>query len=119
MKNENLYKNEWSEWKQFPNPNKKDYLCAPFGCGVYQLRNAKTGEYVLFGRSKHLAYRMCSLLTSGAGVRKNEKKQEYVAKHLKDIQYRTIALNSEEEARSFEAFVKKQEKYIFPETAKK
>lgn len=119
MKNENLDKNEWSEWKPFPNPNKKGYLCAPFGCGVYQLRNAKTGEYVLFGRSKHVAYRMSSLLPSGGGGRKNEDKREYVAKHLKDIQYRTIALNSEEEARSFEAFVKNKENYIFSERARK
>lgn len=119
MKNENINKNEWSEWKPFPNPNKKGYLCAPLGCGVYQLRNAKTGEYVLFGRSKHVAYRMSSLLLSGPGTRKNENKREYVTKHLKDIQYRTIALNSEDEARSFEALVKKQEEYIFHERSGK
>ncbi len=115
MKNENLYKNGWSDWNPFPDPKKKECLCAPFGCGVYQLRNAKTGEYVLFGRSIHVAYRMSSLLPSGGGGRENKEKQEYVAKHLKDIQYRTIALNNEDEARSFETFVKKQEKYIFHE----
>ena len=119
MKNENLDKNGWSDWKPFPDPKKKECLCAPIGCGVYQLRNAKTGEFVLFGRSKHVAYRMSSLLPSGGGRRKNEEKQKYVAKHLKDIQYRTIAVNSEDEARSFEAFVKKQEKYIFHERSGK
>ena len=118
MKNETLYEKGWTEWKPFPDPKKKGYLCAPFGCGVYQLRNAKTGKYILFGRSKHVAYRMCSLLPSDTGERKNEEKREYVSKHLKDIQYRTLTLNSEDEARSFEAFVKKQEDYIFPERSK-
>lgn len=119
MKNEALYKSGWCDWKPFPDPKKKECLCAPIGCGVYQLRNVKTDEFVLFGRSKHVAYRMSSLLPSGGGGRKNEEKQEYVAKHLKDIQYRTIALSSENEARSFEAFVKKQEAYIFHEKTRK
>jgi len=119
MKNEALYKNGWSDWKPFPDPKKKECLCAPIGCGVYQLRNAKTGEFVLFGHSKHVACRMSSLLPSGGGERKNEKKKEYVAKHLKDIQYRTIALNSEKEARSFETFVKNQEDYVFPEKTRR
>ena len=118
MKNETLYEKGWSEWKPFPDSKKKGYLCAPFGCGVYQLRNAKTCEYVLFGRSKHVAYRMCSLHLSGPDTRNNVKKKKYVTEKLPYIEYRTIAFNSEKEALSFEAFVKKQEDYIFPERAK-
>lgn len=119
MKNENLYKNGWSDWKPFPDPKKKEYLCAPIGCGVYQLRNVKTDEFVLFGRSKHVAYRMSSLLPSGPGTRNNVKKRKYVAENLPYIKYRTIALNSEKATRTFEAFVKKQEAYIFHEKTRK
>lgn len=85
----------WSEWRKFPDPRNGDYLYAPFGSGVYQLKNTKTGEFVLFGKSKHLAKRMTSLLPPpyGAGTRNNENKRVYVLKHLNDIVYRTIALD--------------------------
>ena len=52
----------WSEWRCFPDPQKGQYLYAPFGGGVYRLRNKATKEYVLFGKSKHVARRMSSLL---------------------------------------------------------
>lgn len=118
MKNETLYEKGWSDWKPFPDPEKKGYLCAPLGYGVYQLRNARTGKLILFGRSRHVAYRISSLHLSGPGTRNNEEKKKYVTERLPYIEYRTIAFNSEKEARSFETFVKKQEDYIFPERAK-
>ena len=44
---------------------------APFGPGVYELRNSQTRELVLFGSVKNLAYRMACLLPKpyGAGHR--------------------------------------------------
>jgi hypothetical protein len=118
MTYESLYENNWSEWRPFPNPEKKGYLYAPYGCGVYQLRNAKTGEYILFGQSTHVANRMSSLLLSGIGTRNNEGKRNYVTQNIQDIEYRTIPFDTAEEARSFELFVKYQEKYIFSEKPK-
>lgn len=38
---EKLYNEKWSDWKSFPDPRKGGYLNAPFGSGVYQLRNKK------------------------------------------------------------------------------
>lgn len=110
-----LYDTGWSEWLQFPNPEKKEYLYAPFGPGVYQLRNRKTGQYVLFGTGGNLAYRMSSLLPEpyGEGTRKNSAKRNYVWDNIDDIEYRTIALDSKEMAKSFETFVKRQECYIY------
>ena len=109
-----LYNTGWSEWLQFPNPEKKEYLYAPFGPGVYQLRNRKTGQYVLFGTGGNLAYRMSSLLPEpyGEGTRVNLDKSEYVWDNIDDIEYRTIALDSLEMTKSFERFVKKQKCYI-------
>lgn len=110
-----LYKIGWSDWKPFPNPKKKEYLYAPFGSGVYQLRNKKTQEYVLFGTGGNIAYRMSSLLPEpyGQGTRKNTEKREHVWNNIDDMEYRTIAFASKKMAKSFENFVKKQEKYLF------
>lgn len=110
-----LYDTGWSEWRLFPNPEEKEYLYAPLGAGVYQLRNKRTGLYVLFGTGGNLAYRMSSLLPKpyGKGTRRNEKKREYVWEHINELEYRTIAFTSEENAKSFESFVKSKEDYIF------
>ena len=43
------YNTGWSDWKSFPDPRKGEYINAPLGSGVYQLRNKKTNRYVLFG----------------------------------------------------------------------
>lgn len=109
------YKADWSEWIKFPDPRKGEYIYAPFGCGVYQLRNIKTKEYVLFGRGNHLAQRMSSLLPSPFGMnnRKNTDKRFYVLENIEDIEYRTISFIDESEADSFEKRVKCSEQYIF------
>jgi len=79
--------NEWSEWRPFPNPRRGDYLQAPFGPGVYELRHKSTGDLILFGQSKNVAWRMSSLLPAGlgCGTRGNSEKRDYVRKHLADI----------------------------------
>ena len=87
---------EWTDWLKFPNPKKGEYLYAPLGSGVYQLR-LKSGKLILFGKGKNLAYRMSSLLPAplGAGTRNNEEKRNYVKEHLEEIEYRTLATNLE------------------------
>jgi len=95
-------KYKWSKWLPFPNPIQCDYLHAPFGWGVYHLRKGE--KYVLFGSSKNLASRMCSLLPlpSGQGGRKNEAKRKYVLENIKSIDYRTVACKTKEEALQIE-----------------
>lgn len=110
-----LYTNAWNNWAPFPDPQNKGVICAPFGPGVYQLRNKKTNQFVLFGMGKNVAFRMTSLLPSplGAGVRLNYCKRQYVSGNLSDIEYRTMALDDVADAKSFEQFIKTQENYIF------
>lgn len=45
---EKLYNTGWSDWKSFPDPRKGEYLNAPLGSGVYQLRNKRIDKYILF-----------------------------------------------------------------------
>lgn len=102
-------KYNWSEWKPFPNPEKLEYINAPIGLGVYQLKNKKTGEYVLFGNGKNIAHRMTSLLPKplGQGTRKNEEKREYVLNNIHNIEYRTVACTNEIEAKKIEDELRK------------
>lgn len=90
---------EWSEWRLFPDPRQQGILVAPFGPGCYQLRDGK--QLVLYGRGTHVAQRMTSLLPQplGCGTRNNESKRKYVSEHLGTIEYRTLACASEEEAK--------------------
>lgn len=71
---------DWSEWRPFPDPRQGDYLYAPFGPGVYELRHRTSGEVILFGQSGNVAHRMTSLLPRplGQGHRSNRAKQDYV-----------------------------------------
>lgn len=112
---EKLYHAGWSDWKFFPDPRKGEYLNAPLGSGVYQLRNKRTDEYILFGTSSHLASRMTSLLPKplGAGTRKNEDKRNYVLNNIQDIEYRTMPFIDNNEAKQFENYIKFAEKYLF------
>ena len=114
MKYQEIDKFSWSEWKKFPNPKLGEYIYAPFGSGVYQLKNLQTGELVLFGKGKNVAYRMTSLLPLpyGAGTRKNMEKRRYVSAHINHIVYRTLAINIEE-AYLIEQTLKKLKIHIF------
>jgi len=106
----------WSEWAAFPDPRKKEFLYAPMGPGVYELRRKDTGELVLHGSGKNCAYRMTSLLpaTLGQGTRKNQGKRDYVMEHLTQLEYRCCACDTEAEARSVETRLKLDATYRFP-----
>ena len=106
---------EWSQWLPFPDPKDQGILMAPFGPGLYQLRNTETGEYVLFGKGKNLAYRMTSLLPLpfGQGTRNNNHKREYVLKNLINIKYRTVPLENTLKIKTFELELKNSQQYIF------
>lgn len=112
---EKLYNKGWTDWKSFPDPRKGGYLNAPFGSGVYQLRNNKINKYVLFGTSKNIAYRMSSLLPVpfGTGIRKNKDKSNYILNNIRDIEYRTMPFIDNEEAKRFENYIKHREEYLF------
>ena len=107
----------WSEWRCFPDPGAEGRLDAPFGPGVYELRNCDQLVYV--GESRTVAYRMTSLLPKscgGAGTRKNRCLREYVAGHLRDIEYRTRACATKAEARRIEQEMRcdSTREYVFP-----
>jgi len=106
---------EWSRWLPFPDPRKGNLLVAPYGAGVYELRNRKTKQYVLRGMGANCAYRMSSILPKpfGQGTRNNEEKRLYVLNHLPHIEYRYQSCTSASTARLLEAARKKEEPCLF------
>jgi len=50
--------NEWTKWAPFPDPRKKQFLVAPLGPGVYELRLKGTGKPVLVGVGRRCALRI-------------------------------------------------------------
>ena len=101
-------KYSWTEWRKFPDPRKGEYLFAPFSYGVYQIRNKKTNEFILFGSGKNLAYRMSSLLPKpfGQGTRNNEDKRKYILNNIENVEYRTVAFITEKEMKDCERELK-------------
>ena len=105
----------WSEWQTFPAAEINRFPDAPSGEGVYELRRKSTGQYVLVGKSVEVAHRMLSLLPKpyGRGTRNNSRKREYVLENISDIEYRTLACETEGEAVAIERQLLATGKYHF------
>ncbi len=106
----------WTKWRAFPDPREGELLVAPFGPGVYVLRNGKTGEFVLFGKGNNCASRMSSLLPKplGCGTRSNSSKRDYVLDNIKDIEYQCSSCDSEAHSIEVEIAAEKAHIYLYP-----
>jgi len=106
----------WSRWRPFPNPRDAGILTAPIGPGLYELRRILDKRLVLIGIGANVAHRMTSLLPSdkgGAGVRNNDRKRNYVARHRNDIEYRTRPTKSRNEVQEIETKCLRKFNYSF------
>lgn len=106
-----MNKEKWSDWKPFPDPRKNEFIQAPFGPGVYELRQKCKNMFILRGQGKNCAYRMASLLPApyGQGTRRNKQKQEYVFKNIEEIEYRCCACSTNGKAKILERKRKHEE----------
>jgi hypothetical protein len=94
----------WQEWRAFPDPNSGDFLVAPFGAGVYWLRDASSGEDIYIGEGGHVAQRMTSLLPAplGHGTRNNTPLRDFVLASLDHVEYTTTACDTKVDALELE-----------------
>lgn len=108
-------KNNWTEFSPFPSPLRVEYLHAPFGPGVYELKNVKTNELVYVGEGKNTAWRMSSLLPLplGASGRNNLSLRNYVLKNIDNIHYRTLACTDKATAKQIQDKMIATNKYLF------
>jgi hypothetical protein len=110
-----INKNSWTEFSPFPSPLQRGYLLAPFGAGVYELKNVKTKELVYIGEGNHVALRMTSLLPTpfGEGTRNNLPLRSYIIENINDIHYRTFACSDKSDAKQLQDRMMETNKYIF------
>lgn len=107
---------EWSRWHRFPDPRARETLTAPIGPGCYELRHSSNKQLILFGLGRNVAGRMTSLLPrpQGAAGRNNKTKSAYVLEHISDVEYRTFACDTREDAEAREKRLKANKSaYIF------
>ena len=107
----------WSPWRPFPDPQRRSYLCAPFGWGVYDLRLRSTRQPIYCGKGDSVALRMVSLLpgeAGGHGTRNNRALRAFVHDHLSDLEYRTVACATRDDALNLERTLKREKSYHFP-----
>ena len=105
----------WSPWRPFPDPRRGESLVAPIGPGVYEVRNKRTGQRILFGIGRSAANRMTSLLPEpwGTGGRNSSTKRTYVLRQLRHLEYRTLPTATRREAAVEERRLKASFDYRF------
>jgi hypothetical protein len=91
-----------------PSPENCKQIDGPEGAGVYQIRNKKLDEFILFGESINCRRRMKSLFPKpfGTGTRNNENKRNYVLAFWIDLEYRTAKTNTKTEAVAIDSYLK-------------
>jgi len=106
---------EWTQWKSMPAPDYCRLIDGPSGPGVYQIRNATSGELILFGESKHCQKRMKSFFPKpyGTGTRNNEAKRNYVLNNWQELQYRTLQTTLKSDAVNIDRQLKSQKNHLF------
>jgi hypothetical protein len=94
----------WSEWKKMPPPDLCREITGPACAGVYQVRNHKTLENILFGIGSKCQARMKSLYPKpyGTGTRNNAAKRSFILENWAELEYRTIATKNRESAKAIE-----------------
>jgi hypothetical protein len=107
--------NTWTDFVPFPSPLKRGYLYAPYGAGVYELKNIKTNELIYVGESDHTACRMSSLIPGplGTGGRNNLKLRKYIFEHIEDVHYRTLACENKPIANQIQVEMISHNKYLY------
>lgn len=87
----------------------------PKHTGVYQIRNKTTNQLIQFGIGKECSKRMKSLFPAphGTGKRNNADKRKYILDNWKNLEYRTLATATREEAKKIEDVIKAENNHLF------
>ena len=91
----------WSNWKRFPDVKGGDYIEAPAGPGVYEVRHTLTGRVMAFGHAGNVANTIADLKFDGevGPLAKFFGRQPLVSR-LADLEYRTCAAASRADAKT-------------------
>jgi hypothetical protein len=105
----------WSNWKKMPSPESCRQIEGPDGPGIYQVRNCISNQFIQFGIGVACRKRMKSLFPEpfGSGKRNNSGKRDYILKNWKNLEYRTAATRTREEAKRLEDEIKREKNHLF------
>jgi hypothetical protein len=105
----------WTSWIKFPSPQYLREIKGPKGPGIYQVKNVKTDELILFGIGGHCQDRMQSLMPApyGSGTRNASDKRDYIFENYENLVYRYFATKTREDAANIERGLKSQKNHMF------
>jgi hypothetical protein len=106
----------WADWRPFPNSETGGHIDAPIGPGVFEVRHTGTGEQIAFAHSANVAQSLAILLPKPASGLRLLFARRRPALRCEDLEYRTCAATSLEEARTMaerlrgrrEAFIRRR-----------
>jgi hypothetical protein len=94
----------WAAWKFFPDPRSGEYLDAPFGPGVFEVRDIETGEQVAFAPSRNVARSLATLMPpSRSGLRALFPHRTRLMHPGHELEYRTRPARTIREAKAIVA----------------
>jgi hypothetical protein len=92
--------NPWADWKPFPDPRSGEYLNAPIGPGVFEVRHMQTGEQIAFAHSANVAHSLAKLLPAQPGLRALFGRRNGLSHRSHELEYRTCSAGTIHEAKS-------------------
>ena len=97
----------WSTWNTFHNATRGDFVEAPIGPGVYEVRHAPTGALIAFGHSGNVAGALADIkVDGGEGGWKSLFRKALPKPNVMELEYRTYPTASRSEARTAAARLK-------------
>jgi len=91
----------WTGWKRFTDAHGAEFVDAPAGPGVYEVRHTLTGRVVAFGHARNVASALDELKRNGGiGTFARLFRRQLPVSRISDLEYRTCAAATRSEAKT-------------------
>ena len=89
----------WTSWKRLPNAERGEYVEAPIGPGIYEVRDVATGDLAAFDASTNVAHALAALRKPPSRPWSKLFGGDRQPVRGPELEYRTCAASSVSEAR--------------------
>jgi hypothetical protein len=101
----------WTTWKRYPRPGRRENIEAPIGPGIFEVRDATSGALFAFGAVDNLAEALSRLQTGPKSLTFWRSRRELPP--LPDLDYRTCVTASKADAKmAAERILGRRETYL-------
>src|SRR3954451_16684251 len=91
----------WTGWKRFTDAQGAEFVDAPAGPGVYEVRHTLTGRVVAFGHARNVSAALDELRRNGGvGTFARLFRRQLPASRVSDLEYRVCAASTRSEAKT-------------------